>query len=357
MTRIVLLPGLGADARLFDAQRRAFPGLEVPAWLEPAARETLPAYARRMAASLSRAEEGLVLGGVSFGGMVACEMARHVPAQAVVLISSGRGRAALTRTARVLARAAPRLPTSALVAARPLWPLAAWALGASTREARALVREFVRRADLPFIQWGLGAIAGWTPPPALPGRIRAIHGRADRLIRARRVEAERLVPGAGHLLNVTHPDEVNAFLSAVVADVVVREASPGDRERVRAFYVSCGHSGELAAADRVLLAERDGEIVGAVRLCVEEGVQVLRTMRVRPDAQRRGVGRALLRRFDALLGPGPCYCLPYAHLTGFYGIVGFEETGPGALPPHLAARLAQYRAERPGVNMIAMRRP
>jgi hypothetical protein len=78
---------------------------------------------------------------------------------------------------------------------------------------------------------------------------------------------------------------------------------------------------------------------------------------VRPDAQRRGVGRALLRRFDAVLGPGPCYCLPFAHLIGFYGIIGFAEAAPGELPPHLAARLAQYRAERPGVNMIAMRRP
>jgi N-acetylglutamate synthase-like GNAT family acetyltransferase len=249
------------------------------------------------------------------------------------------------------------MPTAALRAARPLWPVAAWALGASTTEARALVREFVGRADLPFIQWGLGAIAGWSGLPLTAGRVRALHGRADRLIRARRVEAERVVPGAGHMVNVTHHEDVNAFLSAIVADVVLREASSADRERVRAFYVSCGHSGALESADRVLLAERDGQIVGAVRLCIEEGVQVLRTMRVRPDAQRRGVGRALLRRFDAMLGPGPCYCLPYAHLTGFYGIIGFEEASPYALPPHLAARLARYRAERPGVDMIAMRRP
>ena len=89
---------------------------------------------------------------------------------------------------------------------------------------------------------------------------------------------------------------------------------------------------------------------------VEEGAQVLRTMRVRPDAQRRGVGRAMLDRFAGMLGPGACYCLPFAHLTGFYGLVGFEEVAAEHLPPHLARRLAEYR-ERPDTSVTAMRRP
>ena len=357
MTRLVLLPGLGADARLFEPQRRAFPDLTVLDWLEPDDHETLAAYGRRMAGALGTADGRLVLAGVSFGGMVAYEMARHVPVQTVALIASARSGASLTATARLLARAARRAPAVLFAAARPFSPAIGWAFGSTTAEARALVREFVAAADFPFIQWGLGAIADWRPSEGPRCRVRALHGRADRLIRARRVHAERIVPRAGHLVNVTHADDVNAFLREVVLDVTVREASPADRERVRAFYVSTGHSGELGATDRVLLAERDGEIVGAVRLCVEERVQVLRTMRVRPDTQRRGVGRAMLRRFASLLATDPCYCLPYAHLTVFYGMIGFEEVGPAMLPPHLADRLARYRAERPGTSMVAMRRP
>jgi RimJ/RimL family protein N-acetyltransferase len=142
-------------------------------------------------------------------------------------------------------------------------------------------------------------------------------------------------------------------------EVTVREAGLADRERVRAFYAATasGRPGLPAAGDRVLVAEQRGEVIGAVRLCLEEGVRVLRTMRVRADAQRRGVGRALLRRFVPLLGGSACYCLPYGHLTGFYGEIGFETAGPEALPPHLAHRLAGYQAERPAQNLIAMRRP
>jgi N-acetylglutamate synthase-like GNAT family acetyltransferase len=139
--------------------------------------------------------------------------------------------------------------------------------------------------------------------------------------------------------------------------VALREAGVDDRERVRAFYVAGGHSGLLEPSDRVLIAEAGGQIVGAVRLCVESGVQVLRTMRVRPDCRRQGIGRAVLRRFVTMLADEECFCLPFAHLVGFYGEIGFETVAPEALPPHLAARLAAYRRERPNVDVVAMRRP
>jgi pimeloyl-ACP methyl ester carboxylesterase/GNAT superfamily N-acetyltransferase len=357
MTRLVLLPGLGVTARLFEPQRRAFPSLEVPEWLAPERGETLPSYGRRMAGALGPVGGDLVLGGISFGGMVALEMARHLPARAVALVASAATGAALTGAAHALARAARGLPKAALAPPRPVWPVVAWAFGAKTPAERALVHDLIRTARPGFAKWGLGAINGWRPADAPPCPVRALHGADDRLISARKVSAERLVRGAGHLVNVTHADEVNAFLRSVIESPSIRESASGDRERVRAFYVACGHRGLLAAGDRVLVAEREGEIIGAVRFCVEEGVQVLRTMRVRTDAQRRGVGRALLQRFATLLEGGPCYCLPFAHLAGFYGEIGFREVAPEDLPPHLARRLAQYRAERPRVDMIAMRRP
>src|SRR6185503_21033432 len=86
VTRLVLLPGLGADAALFEPQRAAFPGLEVPPWLDPHPGETLPAFAARMADRVGPTGP-LVLGGVSFGGMVALEMARLVQPRAVVLVA------------------------------------------------------------------------------------------------------------------------------------------------------------------------------------------------------------------------------------------------------------------------------
>jgi pimeloyl-ACP methyl ester carboxylesterase/N-acetylglutamate synthase-like GNAT family acetyltransferase len=355
MTRLVLLPGLGASGRLFDPQRRAFPALEVPEWLAPRAGETLPAYGHRMAAAVRGYGSSLVLGGVSFGGAVAQEMARHLQPRAVVLIASCRSGAELTRPARALAAQGPRVPAWLAKPPRALWPVLAHTIGAESTADRALLYELIRTADTRVVRWGLGALAAWRPAGTPAAPLRHIHGTRDRLIRAARVKADVRLPGGGHFINVTHADAVNAFVREALEEVAIREATPSERERVRAFYVAMGHSGQLGLDDRLLVAERDGEILGAVRLCVEEGAQVLRTMRVRPDAQRRGLGRALLRRFVTLLAKEECFCLPWAHLEGFYGEIGFQRIAPAALPPHLAARLAGYQRERP--DAIAMRRP
>ena len=82
----MLIPGLGADARLFRPQREFFPRLETPPWIEWRRAEPLPAYAARLAATIDAAEP-YHLGGASLGGMLALEMARVLdpPPRAVFL--------------------------------------------------------------------------------------------------------------------------------------------------------------------------------------------------------------------------------------------------------------------------------
>jgi len=55
--------------------------------------------------------------------------------------------------------------------------------------------------------------------PAVPVRvpIHQIHGAADRIIPPTRTRPDHIVPGAGHALSVSHPDEVTAFLRARLA--------------------------------------------------------------------------------------------------------------------------------------------
>jgi len=67
------------------------------------------------------------------------------------------------------------------------------------------------------LKWGLRAIFLWRPTPvAVP--VRHIHGAHDRIIPVGRVKPDRVVPGAGHFLAVTHAAEVNAFILDVVAN-------------------------------------------------------------------------------------------------------------------------------------------
>lgn len=125
-------------------------------------------------------------------------------------------------------------------------------------------------------------------------------------------------------------------------------------QRIRAFYAQAGYGGGVSALDTVLAASAGDRLLGAVRLCEEHGVIVLRGMFVAADAQRQGIGRALLAECLPWLDRGEGFCLPYDHLVGFYREAGFEPVPMAALPPFLQQRLAAYLAK--GQRVLGMRR-
>jgi pimeloyl-ACP methyl ester carboxylesterase len=207
---LVLLPGLGADPRLFDPQRQAVPGLVSIPWPEARKTDTLASYGARVASLLPRTDS-LVLGGSSFGGMVALEMAAAIRPRAVILIGSCRSPRALAswiRGASPLLRAAP---AGLLRPRRWGLPLAAPIVGFPGREHSGLAWDMVSGLSPAFLKWGIDAILSWKPAP-VPVPVRHVHGSADRIIPLRGVEPDRVIRGAGHLLTLTHAEAVNAFL-------------------------------------------------------------------------------------------------------------------------------------------------
>jgi N-acetylglutamate synthase-like GNAT family acetyltransferase len=134
-----------------------------------------------------------------------------------------------------------------------------------------------------------------------------------------------------------------------------RRAELADLTRVAAFYRAVAYGGVLHANDEILLIEDDVDLVGAVRLAQENGVIVLRGMRVLPSHQGTGLGTRLLGAVGAALGDRSCYCIPYAHLVGFYAQIGFAEVDVGKAPAFLGARLQDYRRSREQAFTIMLR--
>jgi pimeloyl-ACP methyl ester carboxylesterase len=212
--RLILLPGLGADERMYAPQCSVFPRLEVPRWLSANPHESLADYSRRMAATIE-VSEPFFLGGSSFGGAVALEMARHLKPRAVFLIASCRTPMAIPRHLRFIARCGgwfargPVLWTAHAVASR-----STSRFGELAAEQRTMLVAMIRDADPKFLRWGGDALARWSGAADLDVPIHQIHGEADRILPCGRSGTDVAVPGAGHLMNVTHADEVNRFLAA-----------------------------------------------------------------------------------------------------------------------------------------------
>jgi N-acetylglutamate synthase-like GNAT family acetyltransferase len=134
----------------------------------------------------------------------------------------------------------------------------------------------------------------------------------------------------------------------------VRLAESDGRDRVNAFYASQGLSVRVAEGERWVLAERSGRIIGVLRICIEEGHQVLRTVQVAAAHQRQGVGKQMLACAERAFEDAPCFCLPFSYLQDFYGRIGFVAIPIEDAPEHLRERLRGYLAQ--GRDMIVMRR-
>ena len=139
-----------------------------------------------------------------------------------------------------------------------------------------------------------------------------------------------------------------------MSEISIRKASHSQYSDVAEFYEKCGYSRGVRGVDTVLIAVRRDVLVGAVRLCSEHGVLVLRGMQVLPTFQRQGIGSRLLRECLPILGDSTCYCIPWAHLEQFYGMGGFNRCDPTEAPGFLEDRLTSYLTD--GLDVVLMRR-
>jgi pimeloyl-ACP methyl ester carboxylesterase len=211
---LILLPGMGADRRLFQRQIESLENVLAPDWIAPEPRDTLATYAERMAGTFDPGGPCFV-GGASFGGMVALEMTRHLDARACFLIGSIRSPDQLPLRLRLLKPLASVLPSWSLALPRGLARVMLATVGPLLRPATRSVLQQFADSDGRFVRWASLAILAWQGPPEPPiVPVFQIHGDRDRVLPHRMTRPDVLVRGAGHLLSITFPDAVNQFLKS-----------------------------------------------------------------------------------------------------------------------------------------------
>ena len=212
---LILLPGMGADARMFAPLRSTLPQLVTPVWIEPERGESLVAYARRLAKVVDPGRSCFV-GGASVGGVVAMEVAAALPsARACFLIGSMRSPDGLPWRLKALR---PLTPLTCLLP----WftwlipPLVGAAFGPFARD----IAQQLADADAKFMRWASHAVLSWKPSLKVADvRVFQIHGDHDRVLPIGRTRPDCIVRGAGHVLSVTHPTATSEFLLAGMKSV------------------------------------------------------------------------------------------------------------------------------------------
>lgn len=210
---IYLLPGMTPDYPVFARLAPLLPHAIFADFIPPKPNESLPHYAARMA---DRFTPQSFIAGVSFGGIIALEIARIVRPKGCILISSIRHPNQLPPWFRIWRTLGGRncstllrmIGTSATLVPRSV-----------------CTSSTLRAAKLSGVtgnwhRWATSAVLDWHPDPepiACP--VIQIHGNADTTFPARYVHPDVLVQNGQHALPVSHPMEtanaINAFYKAV----------------------------------------------------------------------------------------------------------------------------------------------
>ena len=234
---IIFFPGLGADARMYSniwrldkylnnqdysttswsnsGQVSAFPRLQVVDWSACTVGGSIDEFASRLAATLD-VDGPVIIGGSSFGGFVAWELAKHVDARALILLGSASTPRAVRQPLRFLLPAARFVPSAAHSLMKFAAPVVAPAFGAPMPAQRRLFTAMMRSTPTAFMTWAGRAVATWTPAEVTGIPVHRLHGRRDRIIAPPHETGACIIEEAGHLPTVTHPDEVNRFLARVL---------------------------------------------------------------------------------------------------------------------------------------------
>lgn len=197
---------------MFAPQKAAFPHAETPSWIPHVPRESLASYAKRLADSLN-IREPIVIGGVSMGGMMSLEIARIAPVKRVVLIGSSRTPRAVNPLLRISERASRIAPEFLLDHGRALAPMFLGRGGHIPAPDRSLLVRMVRELPVSFIRWAAQAVLEWPgcEDPGVP--VHHIHGDHDWVFAIRKVLPDVTIRRGSHVLNLSHPQEVNDFIA------------------------------------------------------------------------------------------------------------------------------------------------
>ncbi|MCF0071367.1 alpha/beta hydrolase [Dyadobacter sp. CY261] len=208
---VYFISGLGADERVFT-KLKLDPRLDVKyiKWVKPLKRETLQHYAARLSKQIDMSQP-FQLVGLSFGGVIASEIADVACPQQVTLISSMSTGVPLSRFYQLVIRFFLFSPLSAPTL-KSANRLTYSYFGADTPELKKLLKDILHDTDSKFLKWALIRMSGWGRKDRAENLFH-IHGTADKLIPIVIVKPDMVIKDGGHLMVYAQADQISKILN------------------------------------------------------------------------------------------------------------------------------------------------
>jgi len=205
---IYIFSGLGADERVF--QKLDFSDFKTTfvKWIIPKDKETIENYSTRLLAQITTKKPILI--GLSFGGIIAVEVAKQIEAEKVILIASAKTKIEIPYYYRFAGqlRLHKLLPTRLLKSSNLFTN---WFFGTTSTFDKQLLKQILIDTNPMFLKWAIDKVARWTNQIQIKN-IFHIHGTSDRILPLKFVKCNLTIKNGGHLMTLNKSDELNNIL-------------------------------------------------------------------------------------------------------------------------------------------------
>jgi pimeloyl-ACP methyl ester carboxylesterase len=214
MTHLYLMPGMAANSSIFEYFKLAEEkySIHLLDWIVPEPKETLSDYALRMTKKI--VHEDIVLLGVSFGGVLVQEMAKHIAVRKLIIVSSVKSKYEFPRrmTLSRKLKLYKILPTRLF---EDVDKLAKYAFGETIKHRVELYRKYLSMNDRHYLSWAVEQMVCWDQEEVMPDIIH-IHGDADKVFPIKYIKDAIIVEGGTHIMVITRAKWFNKNLPQLI---------------------------------------------------------------------------------------------------------------------------------------------
>lgn len=207
--KIYAISGLGADKRVFNYLSLTHEIIPIN-WVTHQEKDTIAAYAKRLIPQINYAEE-FILMGVSFGGLIAIELAKLLQPKKVILISSVANTSQLPLSYRL----AGKLGIVKLFPPKLLIPpkfLAAYLFGSKHKH---LLNCILEDTNLKFAKWAVINLLNWKQTDSIPNLFQ-LCGEKDKLLPSSKEAI--IIPEGEHFMIVDKASLVSQSIEKILVN-------------------------------------------------------------------------------------------------------------------------------------------
>lgn len=210
--KVYFISGLAASGKIFRniklPQHCEAVYLE---WIPPEKNESLSHYALRLAEKIEP-NETFALVGLSFGGMLAVEIAKTLHPSCLILISTVPSIQHLPVYYKWAG--AMKLHKVIPVSFVQYASLIKRYFTSETKEDKKMLRSMISKSDAHFIRWAMNAVLTWKNKE-VPQNMLHIHGTKDGILPKRFTKPTHVIQKGGHLMILTSANEINKIFTEV----------------------------------------------------------------------------------------------------------------------------------------------